>query len=100
YPRILTGTEITSLAELTGCVRSAAGDAVDGEFSGGLPSGNGAAGGDFVSTFAIVPDPPSVVEEASGGGNRGCGALGIEVFIPLGILSLLKRRRRASGPSI
>jgi len=96
YPRILTGAEITSLAELTGCVRSAAGDVLDGEFSGGLPSGNGAAGGDLLSTFAIVPEPPAVVEEESGGGNRGCGALGIEFLIPVGILSLVKRLRRAT----
>jgi len=71
YTRVLSGAEIASLAALTGCVRNATGDVLDGEFTSVFPSGNGMAGGDFASTFAIVPDVPSGGEEGGGGGDRG-----------------------------
>jgi len=95
YDRVLTEPEIASLAVYSGRVRSDSGRALDGDFSGSFPSGDGTDGGDFISTFAIVPELPSV-EEGSGGGNRGCGALGLEFLVPLGLISLLKRRRRAT----
>lgn len=40
---------------LKGSVQSVYGIALDGEFSGAMPSGDGNAGGDFVSIFSITP---------------------------------------------
>ena len=51
YDRALTSAEIAQLA--TRGVRSTNGGALDGEFSGNLPSGNGTPGGDFVSVFTL-----------------------------------------------
>ena len=57
YKRLLTAGEITSLAD-PGCLRSVAGDVLDGEFTGTLPSGDSAAGGNFVATFTVSTAPP------------------------------------------
>jgi len=92
YSRILSGAEVEALAALTGCVRSTAGGVVDGEFTGAVPSGDGAAGGDFVSTFAIVHEAPSPVDE--GGGDDGCGLLGLEGPVILAVILLVRRRRK------
>lgn len=61
YSRLLTQAEITSLATLTGCIRSTQGVVLNGEYSGAFPSGSGSPGGDFVSTFTVssLPPPPT-----------------------------------------
>jgi hypothetical protein len=44
----------------TGALTNAAGEPLDGEFSGALPSGDGAAGGNFTSYFRLDTTPPRV----------------------------------------
>jgi hypothetical protein len=46
YRVLLLGTGASIIMDLDA-------NALDGEFSGGFPSGNGAAGGDFVASFTI-----------------------------------------------
>lgn len=62
---------------------------LDGEFSGGFPSGDGTPGGDFQASFVIstVPPPPPPLDITVG----GCGLLGPELLVPL--LFLLSRIR-------
>ncbi|MBM4084116.1 MAG: hypothetical protein FJ272_04945, partial [Planctomycetes bacterium] len=43
----------------TGSITDLAGNRLDGEFAGGFPSGNGAAGGDFVATFTVGDTAPA-----------------------------------------
>jgi concanavalin A-like lectin/glucanase superfamily protein/Big-like domain-containing protein len=94
YTRVLTDPEIAALAAVTGCVRSASGRILDGNFSGSLPSGDGVEGGDFVSTFRIgpVPPPPAPPAEASDNDN-GCGALGMEAPLAWAVILFFRKRR-------
>ena len=75
YTRVLTGPEIASLATLAGCVRSATGEVLNGEFSGTFPTGNSSAGGDFTATFTVAASPPGtpprVVAMAPAPGSAG-----------------------------
>lgn len=70
YTRVLTGGEITALATLSDCVRVAAGNVLNGEFSGTFPTGANGEGGDFISHFGVnVPAPPApftLISPASG----------------------------------
>ncbi|MBI4715826.1 MAG: VCBS repeat-containing protein, partial [Nitrospirae bacterium] len=50
YTRALSAGEIASIAALGGGLRGSSGTLLDGEFSGSFPSGNGTAGGDFITT--------------------------------------------------
>jgi len=52
YSRALSGPEIAAVAN--GQIYDLAGNALDGEYSGTWPSGNGTAGGDLGSTFTIA----------------------------------------------
>ena len=52
--RVPSAAPIEAIADL-------AGNALDGEFSGAFPSGNGMAGGDFVSTFVLDAETPTVI---------------------------------------
>jgi hypothetical protein len=51
YNRALSVGEISQLSAVG--IKDTNGHTLDGEFSGGLPSGDGIAGGDFTATFAI-----------------------------------------------
>jgi hypothetical protein len=53
YNRNLSDPELRSLASLGGAVRDQNGNALDGEFVGTLPSGDGLPGADFVATFSV-----------------------------------------------
>jgi len=69
-----------------------AGNALDGEFSGTFPSGNGTEGGDFVADFSIVTPPPagSTLDEIQAAVfSVGCAAChsGIGSALP-GVLDL------------
>jgi hypothetical protein len=75
------------LAGLGGALRSSTGEALDGEFSIIIPSGDGVSGGDFVSTFAVGPGNPSPTNIVV----KGCGSIGLEAFL---LLALLRRARR------
>lgn len=87
-------TWVVSTAPVSG-VSDVAGNALDGEFTTTFPSGNGSAGGDFSAIFDLVgpapPASPASVDLVVGG---GCGSLGIEGFILLVPLLLLRTRRR------
>jgi hypothetical protein len=60
FSRRLSEAEIKSLAGLGGVVRGLTGVPLDGENLGGFPSGNGTAGGDFVSDFTIAHPTPFI----------------------------------------
>jgi hypothetical protein len=60
FDRVLTLDEIASLAGLGGEVRDLSGNAIDGEFSGTFPSGEGNAGGDFEADFTLAVPAPRV----------------------------------------
>ncbi len=97
YTRVLTDLEIAALATVTGCVRSASGRILDGDFSGALPSGDGVEGGDFLSTFMIAPvsaPPPAPSPEEGGDGDNGCGAVGVEGPLAWAALLMWRRLRR------
>jgi len=51
---------ITLAGNGTSPIRDTVGNALDGETTGSLPSGNGSAGGDFVSEFYLSPTVTSV----------------------------------------
>lgn len=53
YRVVLSGSGATKILDL-------AGNALDGEFSGTFPSGNGTAGGDFVATFTVGSTQPTL----------------------------------------
>lgn len=59
YSRVLSGTEISALATLTGCVKGTGGEVIDGEFSASFPSGDSVAGGDFNAYFGVNSPAPS-----------------------------------------
>ncbi|MBI3191553.1 MAG: fibronectin type III domain-containing protein, partial [Pedosphaera parvula] len=62
YDRALSATEAGTLATLGGVARDGGGVALDGEYTGSFPSGDGSEGGDFVATFAVnvtAPTAPS-----------------------------------------
>ncbi len=72
YRITLSGTGATSILDL-------AGSALDGEFAGRFPSGNGTAGGDFVATFVIagvLPNLQSIQDQVFGPLCSGCHAGG------------------------
>jgi len=72
YRITLSGTGGTSILDL-------AGNALDGEFAGTFPSGNGAAGGDFVATFdvaGVLPNLQSIQDQVFGPLCSGCHAGG------------------------
>jgi len=52
YRIILSGTGLSRIKDTVG-------NSLDGEYTGTLPSGDGVAGGDFVSEFEIRSQPPS-----------------------------------------
>jgi hypothetical protein len=53
YNRALSPSELQILGSYPSTVTGTDGTAIDGEFSGTFPSGNGTTGGDFVATFRI-----------------------------------------------
>jgi len=53
YRVTLVGTGATTIRDLSG-------NALDGEFSGTFPSGNGTQGGDFVATFTVAGIQPTL----------------------------------------
>ena len=53
YRITLSGSGAVKILDLSG-------NALDGEYSGTLPSGNGAAGGDFVATFTVGTVQPTL----------------------------------------
>ncbi len=53
-------TQVVSSAP-TAALTNAAGEPLDGEFTGTLPSGDGTAGGNFTSSFRIDTTPPRVM---------------------------------------
>jgi hypothetical protein len=62
---------LTLVGTGTPAILSAAGEALDGEYSGGFPSGNGVAGGDFriffqtsTAVLSMTPAPGSVLTSA------------------------------------
>lgn len=62
YGTALTEAQVVNLATLGGAVRDTSHLVLDGEFTGTFPSGNGAAGGDFVSNYFLdVPGPFTMV---------------------------------------
>jgi hypothetical protein len=61
YGRVLSDNEIAILASEPPPVTDLAGYSLDGEFSGGFPSGDGASGGIFVATFSVDAQPPTVM---------------------------------------
>ena len=75
YNRALNAAEISGVAGLTGCIRSATGGVLDGEFSGSFPTGNGTAGGDFAATFTVSSTFSNLIA-------GGCGGLGLEALVP------------------
>jgi concanavalin A-like lectin/glucanase superfamily protein/Big-like domain-containing protein len=87
YSRALNASEVTAVAGLTGCIRSATGGLLDGEFSGSFPTGNGTGGGDFVATFNVS----STFSSLTAG---GCGGLGTEILIPWIIAIGVRRSTR------
>jgi hypothetical protein len=89
YSRALTVPEIQSLAAAASeeGVADLSGSPVDGEFAGTFPSGNGAAGGEFVSVFLLDTTLPTAPGFLTAG---GCGLIGLELVF----LALLRRRRR------
>ncbi len=77
YSRTLTVAEVQFLAAANSDegVTDLNGIPIDGEFSGSFPSGNGTAGGAFVSTFSLNPNAPSapgllIAQTAAGGGMQ------------------------------
>lgn len=54
-------TDETYQVTLDDAITDLAGNPLDGEYLGAFPSGDGAAGGDFVSTFILVDAPPTVI---------------------------------------
>jgi hypothetical protein len=60
YDRLLTSEEIAALASEPLPVTDLAGHALDGEFSGGFPSGDGSSGGAFIATFSVNAVSPTV----------------------------------------
>ncbi|MBI2930272.1 MAG: LamG domain-containing protein [Planctomycetes bacterium] len=89
YGGLLNPTEILALAALGGSARDTSGARLDGEFSGTFPSGDGSAGGDFVSTFTI-----RAVPAASGRRHDRCGSVGLEFLLLPAFVWLWRRRRR------
>jgi hypothetical protein len=72
YSRALTATEVQSLAAAISDegVVDLNGIPIDGEYVGAFPTGDGTAGGDFVSTFTLntnVPVAPSLLVASPGG---------------------------------
>jgi mono/diheme cytochrome c family protein len=68
YRLTLSGTGATSILDL-------AANGLDGEFAGTFPSGNDAAGGDFVATFeigSVQPTLRSIQDEVFGPQCSGC----------------------------
>jgi hypothetical protein len=98
YTRVLSDAEIASLAARH-CVRGAASQVLDGDFSGAFPSGNGTEGGDFISTFAIVAPPVSAPAVDDDDDDHGCGMLGIEGPIIWAAFLLFRRRRNGQRPN-
>lgn len=84
---------VLSTAPVSG-VADVADNALDGEFTMTFPSGNGAAGGDFVAIFDLVAPAPSAPVDLVVGG--GCGSIGIEGFLLLALLA--RGRTRMFGP--
>jgi hypothetical protein len=60
FGRVLSPNEIIAVAGLGGSVRDTSGNALDGEFTGTFPSGNGTRGGDFVADFTLSTSPARV----------------------------------------
>jgi hypothetical protein len=90
YSQALSAGQISGLAGLGGCLRSTTGEALDGEFSVVIPTGDGVSGGDFVSTFTVGPS------SAAGSTNifvNGCGSTGLEVLLVLALRWSRRRRR-------
>ncbi len=89
YDRVLSEAEIASLAVVPNLVRSDSGAALDGDFSGQLPSGDGNDGGDFISSFTIV-EPVAAADDD----DDGCGLLGMEGPVLWALILLFRSRRR------
>jgi len=61
YQVTLVGTGGTPITNVLGNV-------LDGEFTGTFPSGDGPEGGDFVATFSVDADPPTVLSTSPSDG--------------------------------
>ena len=93
YGVALTEPEIALVAALDGAIRNTGYLRLDGEFSGGFPSGDGTQGGDFVATFTVsAGSPPSPV--ITGIRVGGCGLGGVELLLLLLVFGI---RRAAQG---
>ncbi len=93
YGRVLSGPEIAGLATLSGGIRSASGAVLDGEFSGAFPSGNGAGGGDFVAIFTVSATAPPLPVPVALSAGGSCGVSGLEILIPVLLVSGWRSRR-------
>ncbi|HVE40691.1 MAG TPA: FG-GAP-like repeat-containing protein [Planctomycetota bacterium] len=95
FDKELSPAQVLNLATLGGAVRDGGGFALDGEFGGGFPSGDGTPGGDFVADFTLAvptppPPPPTVTTTAVDLRVGGCGATGLELLL---LLAVLRHRR-------
>ncbi len=83
YNRALTPQEIQylgTLGYLPGGFKNVDGDALDGEYTGAFPSGDGTVGGDFVSTFMVNAATPSVISTAPANGS-----LSVDLYMPVSV---------------
>ncbi len=67
YGRALSAAEIAILAKRG--ILDTSGNALDGEYSGTFPSGNGTAGGDFSAQFQIVFPPLTITDMSPAPGS-------------------------------
>jgi uncharacterized protein YggE len=79
---------VTMRSAADGIVDQALGEALDGEFSGAFPSGNGVAGGDFNFSFSVTANPLVVsIPDFARGPTQSVQvpALGSGVALPAGL---------------